>query len=153
MIKGKNMCLMVSTLIIFLSLLFSMRTIRAETIYEYNFESGWGNWYSDNGVWEIGVPQSGPNESHGGTQCAATVLSGDAPKNTNSRLISPPLRFHLSAAMKSYRFNFGIGFLFISQMVKELRYPFTIVHQAFGQTGKPLVVLLCRVQASGHTTG
>jgi hypothetical protein len=60
-----------------------------------NFEGGWGNWYSTMGVWEIGVPISGPPtnalgwRAHQGTNCAATVLSGDYPAWSTSRLVSP----------------------------------------------------------------
>lgn len=32
------------------------------------------NWSADNGVWEIGVPSSGPEECHSGTNCAGTIL-------------------------------------------------------------------------------
>ena len=29
-------------------------------IYSYDFESGLGNWWMDNGVWEVGTPTAGP---------------------------------------------------------------------------------------------
>jgi VWFA-related protein len=52
------------------------------------FESGWTNWSTDNGVWQIGTPTAGPGACYEGTQCAGTVLDGDYPPDTDSRLIS-----------------------------------------------------------------
>jgi len=60
------------------------------------FESGWGDWYVEGGTWEIGTPTSGPPtnavglRAHSGTNCAATVLSGNYAANTYGRLDSPP---------------------------------------------------------------
>jgi len=28
----------------------------AEVVYQEGFESGWGAWYADAGIWEIGAP-------------------------------------------------------------------------------------------------
>jgi len=53
------------------------------------FEQGWGDWYADNGVWEIGTPTAEPGAAHSGSQCAGTVLDGNYPDDTDSRLISP----------------------------------------------------------------
>ncbi|MBM4137682.1 MAG: hypothetical protein FJ241_12770 [Nitrospira sp.] len=61
-------------------------------IYFYDFEQGIGSWYADNGVWEVGTPTSGPNGCYSGTKCAATVLAGDFPTTTNSRLVSPSIQ-------------------------------------------------------------
>ena len=52
------------------------------------FESGWGDRYAENGVWEVGAPSSGGSVS--GTKIAAAGLSGDYPDQTDSRLIGPP---------------------------------------------------------------
>ena len=60
-------------------------------IYSYNFEPGWDGWHPDNGVWEVGTPTSGPKGCYRGTKCAATVLAGDFPAYTSSRLISPEI--------------------------------------------------------------
>jgi len=59
------------------------------------FEGGWGDWVADFGVWEIGVPTSGPptngngQRAFEGTNCAATILAGDYPEDRSSRLRSP----------------------------------------------------------------
>src|SRR5688572_19754329 len=53
------------------------------------------DWIVDNGTWEIGVPAFGPplnplnRRAFAGTNVAATVLAGNYPDDTSSRLISP----------------------------------------------------------------
>ncbi|MGC2063750.1 MAG: hypothetical protein WA610_12290, partial [Thermodesulfovibrionales bacterium] len=61
----------------------------ATVVYSYDFESCSPNWAADNGVWECGAPISGPAGAHSGSNVMATVLSGDYPDFTDSRLISP----------------------------------------------------------------
>jgi hypothetical protein len=56
-----------------------------------DWEGGIGDWYPNNGIWEVGTPGEGYPVCHSGTQCAATVLSGNYP-NTNSCFISPTFR-------------------------------------------------------------
>ena len=58
-------------------------------IYEETFEGATINWSAENGVWEVGAPTSGPGECHGGTNCAATVLTGTYENDTDSRLVGP----------------------------------------------------------------
>ena len=54
-----------------------------------DWESGIGNWSADNGVWQIGTPSVvGPASCIGGSQCAGTVLDGNYPGLTDSRLVS-----------------------------------------------------------------
>ncbi len=64
----------------------------ATMVYSEDFEEGWGNWSVSNGVWEIGTPTSGPGSSYGGTSCAATILAGNYPADTDSRLVSPRIQ-------------------------------------------------------------
>jgi len=54
------------------------------------FESGLGDWYVDNGTWQVGKPASGPGTAYDGTNCAATVLGGNYDNSVDSRLISSP---------------------------------------------------------------
>jgi len=54
-----------------------------------DFEVGWGDWSTDHGVWQVGVPTSGPAGAHSGSNVAATILDGNYPAQTDSRLISP----------------------------------------------------------------
>ena len=60
-----------------------------QTILFEDFEAGWGSWFADNGVWEVGTPAAGPASCYAGTQCAGTVLGGNYPPVTDSRLVSP----------------------------------------------------------------
>ena len=48
-------------------------------------------WFADNGIWEAGVPTSGPSTVEDGDQVVATILDGDY-SNGMSRLVSPLLR-------------------------------------------------------------
>ena len=59
-------------------------------VYFDDFENGDGIWFADNGVWQIGIPSSGPGSASSGEVLAATVLDGNYP-TTSSRLISPPI--------------------------------------------------------------
>ena len=64
---------------------------QSTVIFSEDFESGQGNWFADNGLWEIGIPTFGPPSAHAGTNCAGTVLDGTYPPNANTRLISPAI--------------------------------------------------------------
>jgi|GEM_PF-1358121 len=75
-----------------LALLCLGLSLRAETVYFENFEAGWGGWSADNGVWEVGAPSEvGPPACFGGSRCAGTVLNGNYPRYTDSRLMSPSI--------------------------------------------------------------
>ena len=61
-------------------------------LYVESFEEGMNDWFADNGVWEAGIPTSGPSTVAHGEQVVATILDGDYPSDAMSRLVSPPLR-------------------------------------------------------------
>lgn len=58
-------------------------------VLHQDWESGIGNWYVTNGVWEVGAPMSGPWGGHNSINCAATDLDGNYPGGSNTRLVSP----------------------------------------------------------------
>ncbi|MBN1610213.1 MAG: choice-of-anchor J domain-containing protein, partial [Polyangiaceae bacterium] len=58
-------------------------------LFAEDFEAGIDTWYAENGVWEVGAPGVGPADCHGGESCAGTVLDGEYPSGTDSRLVSP----------------------------------------------------------------
>ena len=60
------------------------------TFYE-DWQDGQGFWSADNGLWSAGTPTAGPAECFTGDQCAGTVLGGNYPEDTDSRLISPTI--------------------------------------------------------------
>jgi len=59
-------------------------------VWEDGFETGWGSWWADAGVWQIGAPTPPPSP-YGGAAVAGTVLNGSYPANTDSRLVTPDL--------------------------------------------------------------
>jgi len=61
-----------------------------ESVYCYDFESGWDDWWTDAGIWEVGHPDTCPDTVYSGNNCAGTILNG-LPPYQNSRLISPPV--------------------------------------------------------------
>jgi hypothetical protein len=54
-----------------------------------DWESGIDDWYADFGVWEVGVPTSGPDSAYVGDRCATTILDGNYCDDLSSRLMSP----------------------------------------------------------------
>jgi len=57
----------------------------------WDFECGWDEWASTRGVWQVGVPTSGPSNCYSGTQCAGTHIAGNYPSSTDSVLTSPTI--------------------------------------------------------------
>jgi hypothetical protein len=80
--------------------------------YSYDFEPGIGAWYADNGVWQVGIPTSGPQEAHSGEILAATILDGDHPSDTDSRFISPSIRLPRISETEEIHFRFMHWFWF-----------------------------------------
>jgi bacillopeptidase F (M6 metalloprotease family) len=59
-----------------------------ETVFFEDFEGDWTqNWHVDNGTWQVGMPTSGPDNAYEESNCAATVLAGNYPSVTVTRLI------------------------------------------------------------------
>jgi PKD repeat protein len=57
------------------------------------FEGGWGDWHSDYGTWQIGVPTIGPGSAHSGTQVAGSYLAHAQDWwAADSMLVSPTVR-------------------------------------------------------------
>jgi hypothetical protein len=79
-------------------------------IFSENFESGQNGWSADNGVWEIGAPNTvGPAACAGGsTNCAGTNLSGNYPADgTDSRLLSPSIVLPAVTGTQQIRLRFS----------------------------------------------
>ena len=60
-------------------------------IFSTGFENGLGLWSADNGIWNVGEPTSGPNGAFLDANLAATILDGNYPDRTDSRLVSPSI--------------------------------------------------------------
>ena len=83
----RNKLLLGIVLLLTMSFFILQTAYADEVIFTKDFEDGWGEWYADNGVWEVGEP-SDPPGAHGEKKCAGTVLKGYYPNDTDSRLIS-----------------------------------------------------------------
>jgi subtilisin family serine protease/bacillopeptidase F (M6 metalloprotease family) len=59
--------------------------------FAWDFETEDGGFTPTGGVWEWGVPTSGPSSAHSGTKLWATVLAGTYPNNANAKLDIPPI--------------------------------------------------------------
>ena len=82
--------------------------------FSENFESGAGCWEISNGVWEIGAPNSGPGAAHEGLLVAGTILGGDYPTNTDSRLITPALDLQMVTGNEEIHLRFWHWFSYSS---------------------------------------
>lgn len=72
-------------------------TIRAMESFEYND----GN-YVGSGVWEWGIPLSGPGAAYDGDKVWGTVLAGEYPNNVDDNLMTPSLTITSSDASISF---------------------------------------------------
>jgi len=69
-----------------------VQIIRKLLQFDGTFEASWGDWYAENGVWEVGTPTSGPGACYTGNSCVATILGGNYPAYTSSRLVFPEIQ-------------------------------------------------------------
>jgi hypothetical protein len=60
-----------------------------ERLWAEDFEAGWGAWFPSQGVWEVGTSSLVP--ARGGSLCAGTILGGNYPNSTDTRLIGPQI--------------------------------------------------------------
>ena len=68
-------------------------------------EEHWDRWHVEGGVWATGSPTSGPEKAFSGARCAATVLNGDYPPETDARLVRDRV-FVVPAASEQPRLRF-----------------------------------------------
>ena len=62
-----------------------------DTLWSESWESGIGNWYASNGLWETGMPTVGPDSGYLSQNCVGTLLASNYPPNADTRLISPTI--------------------------------------------------------------
>lgn len=89
-------------------------TGQTSSLLQTDFESGIGDWFVDNGLWEVGVPSAGPDMAFSGQHAAGTVLNGNYPVNANTRLISPAIDLPTVTADQEIRLRFWHWFSFAS---------------------------------------
>ena len=92
----------------------SVQVVQFTPMFGGDFELGWGDWYADNGVWEVGTPGAGPSACYQGQSCAATVLNGNYPGSTVSRLVSPSVTLPNLSAGEELSLRFWNWFSYAS---------------------------------------
>ncbi len=65
-------------------------------LFTGDFEDGWVDWHAETGVWDVGMPSTGPSTCRSGEGCAGTNLEGTYFPETDSRLISAPISLPVS---------------------------------------------------------
>ena len=95
-------------------LVFSVRAIETVIVLQEDYESGGTDWTIGNGIWEIGTPTAGPGGSYSGTQCAGTVLNGNYPAYTDSRLVSATFQLPAVSAAEELHLRFMQWFSYSS---------------------------------------
>lgn len=74
--------------ILFALLLPLTGLVHAQTVvWSDNFETNAGSRWTTSSTWKIGSPTAGPGKAYAGSECAGTGLTGNAPQNSDSRLI------------------------------------------------------------------
>ena len=76
------------------------------------FELGLGDWYAEEGTWQVGLPTKSSGaptnslgaQAHTGTNCAVTILNANYPASMNSRLVSPVLTLPPASSSPYLRF-------------------------------------------------
>jgi len=72
-----------------------------------SFETGWNGWYIDRAVWQIGTPVSiQPNQAHSGENCIGTIISGNYPEYSESKLISPIIKLPVISGGEKIKLKF-----------------------------------------------
>ena len=90
-----------------LAILVMPINLSAQTVlWEENWDASWEDrWYVDFGTWEVGMPTSGPDTTHDGDMCAATILAGNYPEAQSTRLIKIA-PFEVPSASENPRLRF-----------------------------------------------
>lgn len=60
--------------------------------YGNDWEGGFGQWGTDNGVWQVGTPEAGPSACNTGTRCVGTNLDGNYGQHSDSTLKSATVK-------------------------------------------------------------
>lgn len=87
--KGKSSRVLAISSLFLTGFFLSFSFAQAQIVYQYDFEGGWDGWSASNGVWEVGPPTYGPASAFSPPNCAGTILDGNYPYATDSRLESP----------------------------------------------------------------
>ena len=75
-----------------------------------DFENPRSGWWAERGLWEDGVPTSGPGAAYSGQRVMATVLDGNTYEGQDSRLVSPPFTVATGNETPALRFFHWFAF-------------------------------------------
>ncbi|MCX6640679.1 MAG: choice-of-anchor J domain-containing protein [bacterium] len=109
MMKNRQQILLLSIALligIFFPLSAFAQPVDDDTLMFQNWESGWGSWQADNGVWEVGNPTVGPDTCFSPFSCAGTILNGNYPNDANTRLISPQIHLPILNENQTIKLKF-----------------------------------------------
>ena len=119
-VTGRTLFVLIFSFV-FINPLFAQSNAEDITVLlEESFEFGMNGWSAGNGVWEAGVPTSGPSSVEHGEQVAATILDGDYPSTAFSRLISPSWVLPMPAEGASLRLHVSHWYSLSSEDVGTL---------------------------------
>jgi bacillopeptidase F (M6 metalloprotease family) len=68
---------------------FRLETIPMEFDGREEFENGFGDWSVEGGIWQIGMPNVGPEAPFSGQGVAGTILNGKTFNSAHAHLVSP----------------------------------------------------------------
>ena len=89
----------------------ALTIVQTTPAFTGTFETGWDDWSAGNGVWQVGTPTVvGPASCFSGTQCAGTVLGGNYPADTVSRLVSASNQLPAVTGFETIRLSFDHWF-------------------------------------------
>jgi hypothetical protein len=91
-----------------------IQIISKEPAFTGDFEMGWVDWSASTGVWQVGTPSEGPMACYEGSQCAGTVLDGNYPAFTDSRLVSATMMLDNVAGSEEIHLRFWNWFSYSS---------------------------------------
>ena len=99
----------------------ALQVVRITPAFGCDFEQGWGDWYADGGVWQVGTPTAGPTSCYQSSTCAGTVLDGNYPSYCTSRLISPTTTLPSIAAGEQLQMRFWQWFSFFGNATGQVQ--------------------------------
>jgi hypothetical protein len=89
-----------------LAILAGASVSQAAVLWQEGFEGAATGWTVEGGVWEFGVPTSGPTAAFAGQNVAGTLLAGNYTSNHDARLATPAFELPAASLYPRLRFAF-----------------------------------------------
>ncbi|MBX2821824.1 MAG: T9SS type A sorting domain-containing protein, partial [Rhodothermaceae bacterium] len=120
-VTGRSLFVLIFSFVFFNPIYAQSSSEDITILYQESFESGMNGWSAQNGVWEAGVPTSGPASVVDGEHVAGTILDGDYPSTATSRLVSPLLKLPAPSDAASLRLNVSHWYSLSSEDIGEVQ--------------------------------